>query len=285
MMLDKLTGSLAYRLPNLYSAFLKYKSVPAVYKPHSNNRVLMMTGKNHLVMTKIALSSILKNWSAIPELVITSDGSLTAGEIEKAFTFWPGKLSAQNWVDTDVYHEKFDRKALIQYASVHPFGKKLAFILRHAESGPVLWIDSDVLFFNDFLPFIPVNTSGFACGGSEDFIKAYHHPVLEAFGDNWEDMPGFNAGILFAIGTGIYERFGLEKVLNSIHPFYDFCTEQTIFAHISQASLGIIWSRDVIKTFNDDNQQVLPMTAGDTIARHYTSNVRHLFWRDAFYQL
>jgi hypothetical protein len=277
-MLYKLKRSLAYRLQALYRFVLQFKKVKIKqHKGKLNLVVLMMTGKNHISMTRLSLLSIAKNWSALPKVILTSDGTMPARQIKKKLNFWPGELIVEDWEDMAKYHLNKERQALVSYGETHPFGKKLAIILKHAEEGPVLWIDSDILFFNDFVKFI--------CGGTEDFTAAYHQPVLDYFDHNLYNTYKFNAGLLYISGVNIYENFNLEPLIRSLYPAYDFCTEQSIFAHIASKSMGLLWSRDIVKSYNSDNQQIKAMPALNVIARHYTSNVRHLFWRDAFYNL
>lgn len=254
-------------------------------KPSSNQVVLMMTGSSVLDMTRLSVLSIAQNWKHLPHLMVTTDGTTSPQIIEKALSFWPGELTVRPWQYIADYHQSKQRGALVNYGDAHIFGKKLATILCYAEEFPVLWVDSDILFFNDFTPFIHQDVTGFACGGTEDFIGAYHEPVINYFKNDLYLKYKFNAGLLFASGKNIYEDFHLEQLINSLHPDYDFCTEQSIFAQIASESLGVIWSEEVVKNYNHDNQQNAPMPVTDVVARHYTSNVRHLFWRDGFFRL
>lgn len=244
-----------------------------------------MTGKGFIDMTRLSLLSIANSWLTLPQLIINTDGSMSAEEISEALNFWPAKITVEDWKSTATYHNQKDRTALVTYGDAHPFGKKLALILRYAEQGPIVWIDSDILFFNDFTAFLPQPTNAFACGGTEDFAAAYHDAVLKITGDDLYTKYNFNAGLLYVAGQNIYENFGLKHIIESIHPQYDFVTEQTIFAHIASESLGVIWSKDTVKNYNNDSQQIKAMPVHDVVARHYTSNVRHLFWRDAFFRL
>ncbi|WPU91651.1 hypothetical protein SNE25_20240 [Mucilaginibacter sabulilitoris] len=285
-MFEKVTGSLAYRLPYFYRHLVKFKTRPKIErKVFPAATIVMMTGKNYLTMSSMSLLSMIKAWDSLPRLVVMGDGTISVPEIKNKISFWPGELLIEDWGVTAAYHSGKKRNALLEYADHHPFGKKLAVILRYAEQSPVVWIDSDVLFFDNFTPFIPQKRDGWACGGSEDFEAAYHHQVLRLLGSNFHDQYKFNAGVLYVSGEGIYEQFDLEQVLAKIHPDYDFCTEQSIFAQIASGSLGVLWSGNVIRNFNADNQQIKAMPVDKIIARHYTSNVRHLFWRDAFFHI
>lgn len=253
--------------------------------PISNNVIIMMTGKNFIGMTRLSVFSIVRSWTSLPKLIINTDGTITAATVLKKLRFWPGEIEVETWKDIEAYHLQKNRVELARYGNAHPFGKKLASILKHADVSPVLWIDSDILFFNDFLPFIPEVKQDFACGGTEDVGIGYHEAVIKLTGTDLYNLYKFNAGMLYVSGKNIYEQFELENLIGSIYPDFDFCTEQTIFAHIASKSLGIIWPREVIKSYNDDVQQIRAMPKKGVIARHYTSNVRHLFWRDAFFNL
>jgi hypothetical protein len=273
-------------LPHLYRQLLLFKrfSVPA-NKEQSVVVVIMMTGRRFIDMTRLSILSIANTWITLPKLIINTDGTMAVNEIRKALNFWPGDIIIEEWQTTEDYHINKGRDALVQYGNAHPFGKKLALIFRYAEQRPVVWIDSDILFFNDFTAFIPLNIAGFACGGTEDFAAAYHEAVIKITGNHLYDRYNFNAGLLYVSGQNIYEDFSLKEIIEGIHPKYDFVSEQTIFAHIASKSLGILWSQDVVKNFNSDSQEIKAMPTSHVVARHYTSNVRHLFWRDAFFNL
>lgn len=285
-MLNKIKGSLAFRLPHLYRRLLRLKKINVLTnKEQSDIVVLMMTGWHFIDMTRLSVLSIVNTWITLPKLIINTDGTMSSSEIRKALNFWPAGITVEDWKSTEEYHLGKGRKALVNYGNLHPFGKKLALILRYAEKCPVLWIDSDILFFKDFTAFLPQPVTDFACGGTEDFVAAYHQEVINGTGSNLYDLYKFNAGLLYVYGKNIYEDFELERLIAGIHPHYDFCTEQTIFAHIASKSLGIIWSKETVKSFNHDSQEIKAMPLDNVVARHYTSNVRHLFWRDAFFRI
>jgi len=286
MLLNRLTGSLAFRLPALYKQLLRLKRTNVSgNRPLSNNVIIMMTGKNFIGMTRLSILSIARSWTSLPKLIINTDGTITPADVLKRLNFWPGEIEVETWNDIEAYHLQKNRIELARYGNAHPFGKKLAAILKHADISPVIWIDSDILFFNNFLPFIPETGQEFACGGTEDVGIGYHEAVIKLTGTDLYNLYKFNAGMLYVSGKNIYDQFGLENLISSIYPNFDFCTEQTIFAHIASKSMGVIWPREVIKSYNSDVQQIRAMPKKDVIARHYTSNVRHLFWRDAFFNL
>ncbi|GGB25769.1 MULTISPECIES: hypothetical protein [Mucilaginibacter] len=284
-MLNKISNSLAYRLPVLYRSLLKYKPlVVGQPKASSAYTVLMMTGKSIIDMTRLAVYSIAKYWEEIPKLIIASDGSLSPEEIKSKFKFWPGELIVKHWQQSAVYHQGKNRINLLNYAESHVLGKKLAVILHQAEIQPVIWIDSDILFYKDFKKYIPQH-NGFVCGGSQEGHSTYDDRVLNFYGNNLYDTYTFSSGLLIIYGPRICEDFRLEELLFHVSNYVHYFTEQTIFAHIASSSIGIPWTTKIIKNDHQDSQQIKPMKKKGIVGRHYTANVRHLFWRDSLFNL
>ncbi|MEN0054044.1 MAG: hypothetical protein AAGC65_10255 [Mucilaginibacter sp.] len=284
-MIKKINNSLAFRLPLLYRKLLRYK--PLVIKSQkstSDQVVLMMAGKKIMDLTRLAVFSIAKNWDTLPKLIVSSDGSVSAAEIKKQLRFWPGELIINDWQQSETYHREKNRVNLLKYAESHVLGKKLAVVLHQAEIQPVVWVDSDIIFYQDFNKYI-THHSGFVCGGSEEGHSLYDDRVLDFYKNNLYDHYTFSSGLLNIYGPTIYDDFQLEQLLLEVSNYVHYFTEQTIFAHIASKSIGMPWTRDLIKNHNLDHQQIRPMSPKDVIGRHYTANVRHLFWRDAFFNL
>jgi hypothetical protein len=284
-MISKIKNSLAYRLPNLYRQLLKFKIIAPPVKEKSGLVVIMMTGKKLISMTRLSIFSIAKTWAVLPNLIIATDGTLSSEQIKSTLNFWPGELEVTDWLETERYHSDKKRSNLVNYAHVNVLGKKLAFILHYAERYPVLWIDSDILFYNDFTKFIPSNIEAFFCGGSEEPPTLHDDRVLRFYNNNPYEKYSFSSGIMMIKGRDIYEKYDIETLFDTLSDYDHYFTEQTIFAHISSQSLGVVWGMDIIKNFTHDNLVLQPMPVKNVIARHYTKNVRHLFWRDAFFNL
>lgn len=245
-----------------------------------------MTGKHHLPMLRFSVYAIAKNWMCLPKLTVINDGSVDDSQIIAALSFWKGSFQVVHWSVNANYHEQKDRPALARYAASHPFGKKMAAILHYAEHEPTLWVDSDILFFKDPAAYLPLVETGFVCGGTEDRLRAYDEVVLRLLpSNNLHILPGINAGLLFVFGEGIYEKFDMENMLLQIQPDYAFFTEQTIFAYIASTSLGILWDNSAVKSTQEDNQELRVTIPQALLARHYTSIMRQLFWRDAMFNL
>lgn len=250
-MINKISNSLAYRLPLLYRSLLEYKPL-AVGQPKASAAytVFMMTGKSIIDVTRLSAYSIVKYWEEIPKLIITSDGSLSPEEIKSKFRFWPGELIVNHWQQSAVYHQDKNRINLLNYAESH--------VLHQAEVQPVIWIDSDILFYEDFNKYIPEH-SGFVCGGSQEGNSTYDDRVLNFYGNNLYDTYTFSSGLLIIYGPRIYEDFRLEELLFHVSNYVHYFTEQTIFAHIASSSIGIPWTTAIIKNDHQDSQQIKPM--------------------------
>ena len=245
-----------------------------------------MTGKNFLPLFRMSVYSIARKWDTLPKLTVINDGSVSDDEIRRHIKFWKGELYIQPYADSVNYHMQKGRDALVKFSENHIFGIKMAVILHHAELDPVLWVDSDILFFKDMHRYIPSSKPDFCCGVTEDWYRAYDPAVLEILPDNrLGETPGMNAGMLYAFGKAIYEQFRLEQLLNQLHPNYHFFTEQTLFAYIASNSFGILWDQSIVKNTSDDNKEFRAKNPATMIARHYTSHMRLLFWRDAMFDL
>ncbi|WP_443938114.1 hypothetical protein [Pedobacter sp. MW01-1-1] len=70
----------------------------------------------------------------------------------------------------------------------------------------------------------------------------------------------------------------MENIINTIHPNYDFLSEQTIFAHIASKSLGVLWKNNVVANFGGDNLTLKPMKINGLIGRHYTQAIFDIFF-------
>jgi lipopolysaccharide biosynthesis glycosyltransferase len=246
----------------------------------------MMTGKHHLELLRMSVYSVAKNWESLPRLVVINDGTVSEEKIRAGLRFWKGELLIQPWELSSAYHAQKSRMALVKYAAAHIFGKKMSVILHHGEQSPVLWVDSDILFFKDPRRFIPVNADEFGCGGTEDWFRAYDDNILALLPDNdLMSRPGMNAGMLYLTGAEIYERFNFEQILANVCPDYHFFTEQTMFSYVAEKSFGILWNQQAVKNIADDRQLLKATIPDEMVARHYTSPMRALFWRDALFNL
>lgn len=287
-MIQKIKNSLAFRLPRVYNYVLDRLPLPNdsfVSKEQSELTLLMMAGKKHLSCLRYSLWSIAKSWSSLPRVIISTDGSLTSEQIASALSFWPYPVKVQDWKESADYHLQLNRKSVAEYAAKDPFGKKLAFIIHHSEINPVLWVDCDILFYNDFTRYLPEvgsNESNYFAV-SEDWIYAYDVNVVEKFYPDIKNYKPVSTGIMLAYGTSYYNDNNLEEVIKAAIPTCMHFTEQTIFAALANKSLGVLWDTNLIKNYNEDSLSLSPSDVDTFVARHYTNNVRHLFWRDIFF--
>lgn len=244
-----------------------------------------MTGEKIMDMTRLSVLSIARHWDKLPKLIVVSDGTISAKVIKDELSFWPGELIVNDWQLTEQYHLSKNRPNLVAYAQKQVLGKKMAVIFHYSEQQEIVWIDGDILFYDDFTRCVQPH-EGFACGGSEEGSSLYDDRVLQYYKSDLYQRYAFSSGLLFLSGLNVYEMFKIEGLLAYLISDYEhYFTEQTIFAHIASESLGILWPMTIIKNFNTDNQELKPMSPKGGFGRHYTANVRHLFWRDAYFNL
>src|ERR1700749_4902374 len=121
-MISGIRASLAYRLPLYFQQLLKLRPLSPVRKPSAGFTVVMMTGKNHLLLSRLSVYSIAKNWNELPKLILINDGSAADQEILSSLSFWKGELTVKSWEDSSAYHSSKNRPALLTYARAHIFG-------------------------------------------------------------------------------------------------------------------------------------------------------------------
>lgn len=284
-----ITNSLSYRLPVIYRkltltkiAFSKLQK-----KENSNLTVLLMAGKKHSDYLVITVFSILKYWSVLPKLIISTDGTCSSEVLARKLQFWPGDIFFTTPEETAKYHSKHSRSSISEYADKSAFGKKLAFVIQNIEQAPCLWIDCDIIFYNDFVKYVdlPNRIDSDYFGASEDWTMAYDNFLVDSKYLHLKELPPISTGIFLGYSKNIYNTYSLEELIKESIPNCTHFTEQTILANLCHNSLGVLWSKNLIKNYNEDNQSLKPTNVKDVVCRHYTNNVRHLFWRDAFFNL
>jgi hypothetical protein len=280
---QKALRSFAFRSgPIIYRRLLRILPAPRIRpKPLLRIPLLMMCGRSHLAMLEQALYSIAKNWSQLPELTVVSDGTVSLAEITARVSWWPASVKVESWEASRDYHRHRGLAELVAYAERHPFGRKLSAILAAATQRRILWIDCDILFYSDFTHLIPCEPEGKTCVlTTMDWLYGYDPHLLEIL-PHLLTKPPVNTGVAVYEGD-IYEMCNLAPLVERTSTHCDNFTEQTILAEAVFRLGRIVWGLDVIRIFDGDKYSLRPSFTGlNWIARHYVTNVRHLFWRDA----
>ena len=279
-------GSISFRSALLYKNLLKIMPIN-VRQNKSTFGVCLLTmcGIKHIAMLEQSLYSVYKFWDKIPStLIIVSDGTISTKAIEDKFHWWKSELEVHDWSFYANYNKTIGRHNLYDYARKDAFGKKYSAICALSEQYNLLWLDTDILFFRDFskdIEKLSSNKDSFIYA-TEDWIMAYDKKVLESFPE-LKLNKAVNTGIVFCKGD-FYTPFNFEEFLKQLIPTAMHFTEQSLLA-IALNKFGCIkWGINEIQNFNTDIYSIGPtFYKKNWLSRHYTNNIRHLFWRDAFF--
>jgi hypothetical protein len=264
-------------------------------KPTSATNLILFCGYRGAPMLKAVLLSIYYNWNSIPILTLISDG--TPKEVlQSALQFWPYPYEIKSWEDCAAWHHTKGRQAIIDFARVNPYARKLLSVLAEAEQKPVFYCDTDVLWFAE--PRLPLPAEASAKEGpspdgcimriSRDNMHCYHLPAIRYL--NREDLlekPAINCGVIYLSGS-VYDHYpDFEELTQFMRIFNEPFSEQTTFALLAD-KLGDTWTlEEIILSTKDIHWPLIPryLFSGTQTARHHVATKRSWFWRDALFIL
>jgi hypothetical protein len=246
--------------------------------------LLLFGGASQLRMLKECLRSVYFGWRAAPDVLLVSDGTVTAEELLEATEWWPGRRRAQTWEESLAHHLARGRVELEEFARTHPMGKKFCVTMAAAEMGPTLYCDTDILWFGG-----PPDLSD--CVGhamptiklTADLRKSYDEELMKAESlERLKQPPWLNAGLCYLHGE-LYEQLKLAGIVDQANKTGGYFCEQTIMAYAASCLGSKHWKMsEVFLGVEDGYWPVRSNFWGKTwIARHYVGEVRHWFWRDA----
>lgn len=217
---------------------------------------------------------------------IYSDGSHTPqqiNQVESSFNFVTIKSidfaelsSIEDLCKEDIkpYH-----KYILDYALNHAFGKRLFYYLNHPLNNPTLFIDSDILFYENANVFEIMisekpNMNGWfipdaVWGCLDSRYKATHS----------EQTYQVNAGLMFVIKKFENYKNALDfyKVLNSK---YEYFSEQTIInILLKENNFMPLTPKTFILDIDDQFDFSYLYNPKQMAVRHYTGPVRHKMWQ------
>jgi hypothetical protein len=279
---NKLQQSFAFRSGPIYQQLCKLLPKPNYTKGNLTPfRFLSMTGSKHLDMLNQCLISLHKTWDHRPELIIYSDGSVSSKTISKSFAWWKGPIQIGSQEDILTWTATCGFESLNTFALKEAVGRKLACILKEASSSPVLWCDTDILWFKPLQEFyketsVPLKVS-------QDYQWAYDGYISEKCPEILKDPPYINTGLVY-LNSPIQENHLLQNWLNQVGEKPNHFTEQTFLAIAAKILESPIWDMEEIACLQSDRFMLKPSYKNKNwFARHYVGPVRHLFWKDAFY--
>lgn len=236
-------------------------------------------------MLRETLNSIIKNFRDIPSIFIFTDNNLSPEECYKVLN-WQQQTSINIISANDCISFHKENQDLVSFAKMNPMGLKLAAILQTAAQGkPVLYCDTDVLWFGDPKHLINemLANDQISLSLSYDFQPAYDQALVERGNLSiLNSPPYFCAGILlYKLTTKTIEE-NLARILPLVAKESNHFSEQTIFSYLNKICGGFGMDEQEFQISLKDQYHFFP-NKNNPIARHYIGPVRHLFWRDAFF--
>jgi hypothetical protein len=254
----------------LYRKFLG--RLPTVDSPRSFPlEVFSYSGEAALPEQVASIRSFLRHVGRPAHFTVVSDGTYSE-ESRRLLKRLDSSVSVSDiseWIPGDLPDE------IYPYLKSHPTGRQLALIMSLPQNGPVLYLDSDILFFaggNDL----------HAYAGTRD-VPAFYLPDCRFSGD--ERLLRDPAEANDPVNTGFLLLFQKLDWSASVRRFLEldgapnFFTNQTM-THLAMHANGAAPFDPRKYVLQLDDQFVYPdRYANPRIAlRHYVNPVRHKFW-------
>ncbi|MFN6461657.1 MAG: hypothetical protein RMZ41_007385 [Nostoc sp. DedVER02] len=218
-----------------------------------------------------SIRSFIRHVGIPDTFAVISDGSYTESSCNLLHRIHPcvQVILLQNFLRTDL------PQCVLDYAQLHPLGKKLSALMSIPVNGTTIYTDSDILFFPGGIDLIDLSKSEEKyslylpdCSLSLDKRIIY---------DDCENLNPVNGGFILFRHEFDWS-FAIERLANLQEaPIY--FTEQTIVHLTMHHNHGqpLCTKKYVL---NVEDQFIYPdKSASKNIAlRHYVSDIRHKFW-------
>ncbi|MEP6685892.1 MAG: hypothetical protein ABJB22_03870 [Verrucomicrobiota bacterium] len=251
-------------------------------------RVYSYSGESMLPEQVASIRSFLQNAGRPKSFNVVSDGTHTERSIELlqridsciAVTSLPGSArvprAGEGVSPSRTSAEAPWAESLNSYLTTHPTGKQLALIMSlPVDEGPVLYVDSDVLFFKRAHELASLSeTRG---------VRAFYLADCQFSGDErllreaseWEEP--VNTGVLL-----LFQKLDWSLSLQRFAELKgepSFFTNQTMTHLAMHANGAVPFDREKYNLRLDDQFVYSDRYAGNDLAlRHYVNSVRHKFW-------
>jgi hypothetical protein len=233
--------------------------------------VFAYSGENMLPEQIASIRSFLRYVGRPKSFTVVSDGSHSKRSVQLLEHVDPivtVQLSIQPLPGE--LPEKFRR-----YLATHPTGKQLALIISLPADGPVLYVDSDVLFFDAAVDLVS--------RAAEKDVAVYYLPDCQFSGDprllrdSAEQREPVNTGVLLLFKK-LDWSLSIDRFLR-LEGEPNFFTNQTL-THLTMHSNGARPFDPVKYVLQLDDQFVYAdrYAAAALALRHYVNPVRHKFW-------
>jgi hypothetical protein len=275
--------NVSVRLGQLALNVLAHWSIkPLPRKPESGMNYLTLAGRTHWLMLRESLFSLYTSWKKLPTITVVSDGSWAAADFYPVFSWWPGKINVLSREEIITEADAAGERELAQYAEASAWGLKVAAIVLFARREPVLFVDADILWFNDPADLLgPTDFWGKPRGVRESNCYQHRDMALR-FCPEVLKPPFVNGGILALHGEFLTPEVLHTMVREALSDPNDGAFEQTIIATAVHRGAGLMPGTMSLVEFDDINRfcQRNMRTEG-YYSRHYVNWMRHLLYRDA----
>ncbi|MDN3657492.1 hypothetical protein QWZ08_17700 [Ferruginibacter paludis] len=251
----------------------------------SDFKLVYFCGAEGINYLNASLVSIHKYWNTLPEILIISDGT-PLEKIQSQLVPWPKKVDLISWKEAADHFRNTGNKDLADYAQNELWGKKYVSILYCAAQFPLLYSDTDILWFADPQKKLPLTHPVLKMGN--DILHCYSNEMLEALNlTALNNQAPLNAGLIFA--NGDFSAYpGWVSICKYLKEKADFRTEQTSFAILNKYfNPEDFFSLDevLIKINDEYSFQFTRKAHKHILARHYVNMKSTTFWRDFMYML
>lgn len=250
--------------------------------PQSQLHYVTFCGQTHHLLLRESLRSLGCAWTQLPELTVISDGSWNESEIRSYLHWWPTPIRV--WSREMVLQSPLlsHLPYLRRYASLSPFGLKLASLFLLAHHGPYLYVDVDILWFDDPLPWLGSLASWPALRAVPESCLHQHEELARRFCPQALNPPYLNGGFL-AVAAPFLPSDQIEAMATlALHDPMDGRAEQTIFATAAHHSGGTLDPSLCCMDYSDAAHTLpRPMRRAGFRSRHYVNWMRHHFYTDA----
>lgn len=233
--------------------------------------VVTYSGEKDLPEQVASIRSFLRYVGRPHRLTIVSDGTLSARSIQLLKSLDPviSVSDLTQWVPRNLPEK------IYPYLTTHPTGKQLAVIMSLPLGIPVLYMDSDVLFFPGAGELIQIAEKGGA--------PAFYLADCQLSGDERlfrsaaEKTRPVNTGVLF-LSKQLDWSLALNRFLE-LRGEPTFFTNQTM-THLTMHANGAVALDSGKYVLQLDDQFVYPdrYLSRGLVLRHYVNPVRHKFW-------
>ncbi|MDZ8185450.1 MAG: hypothetical protein RMX96_11420 [Nostoc sp. ChiSLP02] len=257
---------------SLYKAALsQIVSIPIKQTRQAPISVYALSCERDLPEQVASIRSFIRHVGVPNTFTVVSDGSYTESSCNLLCRIHPcvEVVLLQNFVKPDL------PQCVLDYAQLHPMGRKLSALMSIPVNGTTIYTDSDILFFAGGIDLIDLSKSDNKyslylpdCSMSLDARIIY---------DDSEKLNPVNGGFILFRHEFDWS-FAIKRLANlPEHPSY--FTEQTIVHLTMHHNHGQpLDSKKYVLHVEDQFIYPDKSASKDIALRHYVSDVRHKFW-------